>query len=851
MKRFRLTALVLSAGLLISAGGASDLPPPEQTVANTLRITNERNATARPCPVRIGRPFRRGEVADYPQAMVASTALPTQADVKTRWDDGSVKHAILSFMIPLLPAGSTVTVGFQNQAFGNNDDPLTRREMLDDRFDMEAVMRLVENGSRSASARSMIEAGAFAYWARGPIATTVIVADHTPDRNFDIGFDEHRSFRPIFHLTFWPEIDKVQTRFIGEIANTEALQDERYQLKLLLGHSSPEVVYSKSTFTHHARTRWTRRYWLGDAPASISIDHNVAYLATTGLIPYYQPFDTISEQAIAEAYDSWLEKDTDLFGAGNWTKAMHTAGGRPEIGPYPTWSVRWLYTGDPRMEEKAFGNADLSAAWPIHFREGSSNRFFDRYKTTLGIGRVVSISDRPTFWSARLDWEATRPEDRVVPVGALTDGDWDPDKAHQPDPVSLQYLLSGDYWYLEELRFWAAWGAADGDGPADEKFWGRGPTGSEGGFGATQVRGQAWVLRNRIRAALLSPDGSAERSYFSRLVDDALAIWEGEREVLGTHFMGHPNWLWGYSYGRERWDAGYSGRRGPPPLQYWELGTTYKADSWDCCMSPERVEYAHEPWQANMLLFSLGRARDLGFAAQALVSWNGANLIGQVNDPYYDPYLCAAYRIPIVRQSDHDYFGLDRQQPWADVRSGYHPGFDARAFFDQDLRYVDHSYALMAAVGVATVIDEPGGAKAWSFFERELLAADGLLDNPKWALLPGGPRYANQSITIDVEDPPRQVDRGQSGELVVWATNDGPNARFFDQLVIEDEGPLRRRSIYYSGDPIRVPPRDTRRFVIEHDAPAESVPGIYTVTILARSHDMTIARDAFQTEVLR
>ncbi len=852
MKRFRLGTWAVSTLLLIAALRPAALSldhSASPTVANKLWITNESDAPARDCPIRIGRPFRRGEIPNYPQARVSGTPLPTQADVKTRWDDGSVKHAILSVMIPLLPARFTVAVGFGDQPTGNNEGYLVEEEMLSNDFDIEATMRLVDDGSRSASARAMIEEGAFTYWTRGPIATTVILADHSAARRFDVGFDEHRSFRPIFHLTFWPAIDKVQVRFIGEIANTEALQDERYSLQLFLGHNDPELVYSHSTFTHHGRTRWTRSFWHGGAPSAISIDHNIEYLVTTGLIPNYDAARAVSGEAIRSAYDSWLEKGRDLYDSGNWTRAMHTAGGRPEIGPYPTWSVRWLYTGDPRMQEKAFGNADLSAAWPIHFREGDASKSFDRYKNVDGLGRVVSISDRPTFWSDRLDWDATRSEDRVSPVGSLSDGGWEPDKAHQPDPVSLQYLLSGDFWYLEELLFWAAWGAADGDGGAKNEFWGRGPTGAEGGFGATQVRGQAWVFRTRIRAALLAPDWSPERSYFSRLIDDALAVWEGEREVVGTGFEEHPNWTWGRSVGHERWDGGYSGERGAPPLQYWELGTTYKADSWDCCMSPERVEYAHEPWQASMLLFSLGRARDLGFPAAPLASWLGKNLIGQLTDNYYDPYLVAAYRIPIVRESDHNYFGLNRQHPWADVRSGYQLVFDAQQFFEQDLGYVDHSYALMAGVAASMVIDEPGGTEAWGFIEDEVLGADGLDDNPKWVIMPGGPRPGAGAIGFRIVDPPARIRRGRSGSLTVVAVNGSDEDRIFDQVVIEDAGPLYRRTLAYSGDPITIRAGDHQQFVFEHDAPLSSIPGTYTVTVAARSHDMRVARDAFQVEV--
>src|SRR2546427_8493115 len=50
----------------------------------------------------------------------------------------------------------------------------------------------------------------------------------------------------------------------------------------------------------------------------------------------------------------------------------------PDIGPFPTWSVNWLYTGDHREREIALVNADLAGAWAMHFREGDPGKFMDK-----------------------------------------------------------------------------------------------------------------------------------------------------------------------------------------------------------------------------------------------------------------------------------------------------------------------------------------------------------------------------------------------------------------------------------------------------------------------------------------
>ncbi len=711
---------------------ATALAPPASTL--TIRALEDSIAAQR--PLQIARPFIRGEIGGTPLALVAGAAIPTQADVKSRWSDGSVRHAILSFVLPTIERGDVMEMKFVSARSAQaKAQPATFP--LSEFPDFDATIEL-SVGSRTlrASARAMIDAGAFTYWTHGPIATTLIVADHSEKRFFDMGFDRHRSFRPIFHITFWHRSKKIHVRFVGEVANTEALQDVDYSLALRLGREGRNLVYQGENLRHTAGTRWTMTAWFGGPPPRIAIDHNLAYLVHTHLLPTYDPAIRVDESAIERTYRKWRSADRAIFGSGNWTKTMFTAGGRPEIGPYPTWSVLWLYTGDPRMQETAFGNADLSATWPVHFREGDASKRFGREGTVSGLGLPVSISDRPTLWLPRLDWEPTRPEDRIVPVGPATHGGWRPDKAHQPDAVSLQYLLTGDYWYLEELQFWAAWGAANGNGSAARRFWGRGPTGAEGGFGDTQVRGQAWVFRNRVRAAALSPDGSPERAYFSTLAEDAIAIWEGERGISATRYRGTSNWKWGSRIGNQRWDHGQRGRSVAPPLHQWALGTTRKADSWSCCISAERVLYAHEPWQPHMLLFALGHARDLGFATDALIAWLGSNLIDQLTDPDYDPHLVAAYRNPVVREQDHEYFGQSVERPWGDVRSAYEPHFDSRAFFEQNVRDTEHGYALMAMCAAAQVVGLPRGGEAWRFVEREIRSRAPFPRNPKWAIVP-------------------------------------------------------------------------------------------------------------------
>jgi hypothetical protein len=682
---------------------------------NSINIGELSGKATENYPVQIARPFLKGEIVNFPQATVDGSPVQTQADVKTRWEDGSVKHAVLCFYIPNLKANATVRVNFKNQATGNNDGFLDKAGMLAPKLDFEAAMEMSGASTLKASARTMITDGAFTYWLKGGIATSVIIADHSIARKYDVGFDAHRAIRPIFLATFWPLINKVQVRYIGEIANTEAMEDQTYGLKLTSGLTSPQLAYSNPAVMHASNSRWTRVAWIGGAPNPISINHYLAYLTRTRFIPNYDPRKSIPAAALTQAYVNFKATNTDLYGAGEWQKAQGTAGGRQDIGPLPDWTVRWLYTGDKRMEEIAFTHADLSAAWPIHFREGKASKTLDAEGTVNGVGHVLSIRKRPTVFLSWLDYGYTLAADLVTPVAKLAVNTWVPNTAHQPECVAVQYMLTGDYWYLEELQFWASWDAAQSNGAAIIYTNGRGPTGAEGGI-ADEIRGQAWVLRTRVMAALLTPDSFPEKPYFTGLINDAISIWEGMHNITVSSFFNTPNWKWGRKFLTSVADV--------PPLNQWQKGAPEFAQV-DYGIDKTKTYAAVSNFEQNFMMFSLGRARDLGFPAGPLATYLSVCVAGQVTQKDYNPYLISNGRLPTMRLPDTAYF-----KTWPELQKGYLPTNQVIAAFPLDDAV--HGYDFIGLTAVAAT----NNGTAWNFMRTAVLGAPILSTNPKWAILP-------------------------------------------------------------------------------------------------------------------
>ncbi len=693
-------------------------------VPNKVTITETEGLSTNNFPVQLARPFRKGELLDVPQVLIDGNAVLTQAKVQTRWEDGSVKHAILNFLIPQLLANQSVQITFQNQSPPQPTIVLTQAQMLSADYNFDAVIEL-ENGGNTvtASARDMLANGDFEYWLQGEVATSILLGDHALSRLYDMGFDEERSFRPLFYATFWHQTQQVDIRYVGEISNSEHLQDMNFALELFIGASSPASVYTKSSFTHHALSRWTKRFWLGGTPAKVNIDHGLPYLVETMLIPNYDTTKIVSDPVIDNhyqtAYYAWLQQARDINEDGNWTQYMPTTGGRDEIGPYPAWLVRWLYTGDWRMLEQSAGNADLAGAWPMHIREGKATKYYDRNNTTLGLGKPISVSDRPTFWFGNLDFTYTNTDDRVIPVGIMTNGGWTPDNAHQPDPYSLLYMLTGEYWYWEQLNFWTSFGAANSNGAFTTGVWGRGPTGKEGGIPG-QIRGLAWLFRTRVRTAMLAPDGSPEKNHFTTLTDDAIAIWEGQHNITNTKHYQSANWNWGYNI---------LGGNDPSPLYHWHKGNLGTAQS--SCLDLNTTCWAVAPWQYNMLLFSLGRGEALGFDSELLRQWVGRHVVDVLTHPDYDPYLIANYREPSTQQTNCDWF-----TSWSDMKNAYGPTCDDPiTIFNNYKNDTNHGYTNIALTATSFVTDLENGENAWGFMSS-CLDNPLLNDDPKWAIQP-------------------------------------------------------------------------------------------------------------------
>lgn len=473
------------------------------TVITTLTINEKDGVTTNNYPLTFAIPFKKGDVTAGVVVKVAGEPIPTQLDKKRSWVGGSLKHGIITVIIPTVPANGSVTLSIETDVAASPGSPMDKTALL--ATDVDSVIAMANlSGSgnpatASASLRTAISAGNLDYWIQGPLCTEILEdAQLTPNDNLHARWEAR----------FYPGTSfGIRISNIVESTNILATGGSTYDVTINQGNASPVQVFSYTGYSQGHGARWRRTFWLGPEPPEVEIRYDLNYLGATNMLPPMDPGIVPTEDNIlamasrTTTIDSYNHRGgTSINGSGNIGRVFSQPGGRDDIGIFPAWVAYWLLTWDNRMKNSALIAADaIGHATGVHFREGDATKNF--------YGKAgVSIDSRPTI---TIDgYGAGCPP----LIGSKVANDWMPDTAHTPGAVYIPYLLTGDHYYKEELQFWASYAIA-------YNVYGRSGVGNRQNFSSYfssqgtaagilygQERGVAWSLRNINDAAVLSPD---------------------------------------------------------------------------------------------------------------------------------------------------------------------------------------------------------------------------------------------------------------------------------------------------------------------------------------------------------
>ncbi len=455
-----------------------------------IGFVNVSSQVQREVPVTFGQVFSRGDVPQGYEIIIKvnDLVLPTQVDLKARHADSSVRHAVITTKLPVIPANDELTADIVARpaatATPPNDTGEVLQELLDSGFDARIHIDL--NGpdgteERVSSARQALLTGEVSVWLSGDLATEFIVKAPFLDEN---GLS-HPHLTGRFAIRVYPGTPLVRVDAIVENNWTyvPGPRNFTYDARILIGN---ETLFEVQNLTHYHHARWHKVVWKGNEQ-TVYPRHDTRYLQRTRAIPHYDPNLKASESALSKVIQRRYEPMSNVW----INDYMPEAGADRGIGPLPWWQALHVVSdADPRAYLAVLDGGDAGGSYSAHLRD-------------INTDLPVSLDDYPRVTGDRYQY----PKDQII---ALCQDDCDTpltrDTAHQPSIAFYPYLLTGDHYYLEELIFWAN-GNLISSSLAHREY-------EKGLFWTQQVRGQAWTLRTLAQAAYILPDDHPFKDYF-------------------------------------------------------------------------------------------------------------------------------------------------------------------------------------------------------------------------------------------------------------------------------------------------------------------------------------------------
>ena len=643
--------------------------PSWSATVTDVKIVERTHHTQVNIPVTFGQVFVRGDVpaSTFLQAVSsAGVKYDTQVDKKATHADGSLRHAIITVFIPRLQADETQDILLTTTSENSNSTAVSISDLLATNYDV--VVNLNVNGTNyRASAKDLLQNAAIngttQRWLSGGLVTEWLLQTPVLDNNGQ----PHPHLTARFNVRAYKGMDRVRTSVV--IENDWAYEPNpggfTYDVSIAV---SGKTVYTKFGLAHTHHARWRQVFWWGKEPG-IAIAHNIEYLFSTRAVPTYDRSIIVPSTALAE-----MRTHFEPMSNGNITAYMPQTGAQDDIGPLPRWAAIYLLTMDPRAKANTLMNGDAAGSYQIHYRDKNTDL-------------PVSLQDFP-YMTLLGNYDGTfnpnTGKHEAFPDVSNSNQKYTADSAHQPSLAFLPYLVTGDYYFLEELQFWANWNMlrANPEYRAFEKGllrWG-------------QVRAQAWSLRTLAQAAWITPDAHSLKSYFVKRLNLNIQTYldqtvrNPDANKLG--FLAEGNYITSEPY-----------------------------------MMP--------PWEDDFFTWTTGYLVHLGFTdALPLLRWKSTFVLGRLINPDYCWLHASEYDIQIGTKANGiftTFAQLYNANFSSDCQGLEMSGYPESATgFGANLQ---PAIAIIADAGIE------GGAEAWLKYESRSPKQD-YSSSPQFAIIP-------------------------------------------------------------------------------------------------------------------
>ncbi|KEZ77875.1 hypothetical protein C41B8_07507 [Salinisphaera hydrothermalis C41B8] len=701
-----LMLVVVFAGTALAQGGA------EGRSVTDLRLAHLTHDCRRDAPVTFGQPFRPGDVPAGTTVQVFGDGkpIPTQVDVKARNADGSVRHAVISLNVPCdIDRNDRLTIVTASASSQSTSGSLSLEDLASSGFD--ARIELSQQGRQWAlSAHDLLQrvvrdGGCHATtvycrrWLAGPVANEWIVGAPPVGASGQV----QPQLMVFFAIRAYGQgavrSARVDTVVENDWAYADAPQNIDYSATLQIPGRSPVQI---GHLGHYAHARWHQVAWYGDHSAEPWFAAlSGPYLQATPAVPRYEDVQ-LDSQMLSQVRQSCAPMDhCDVM------DHMEATGAQAQIGPLPQWSSAYVVNPhDYRTYRWMLADSDALGAYSIHFRERDT-------------GNPLSLDRHPC---ATLIGPAEQSQCQAAPHGddrfprcVNCDTPLEAESAHHGAPAYVAYLVTGDWYYEQELTFWADW-VEFFQNPEYRDY-------QHGLVQRQQIRGQAWSLRTIGDAAYLLPDDSPHKAFFNSAVANNIR-WYTSHDVNG----GDAN----------------------------PLGILTRGDAITYPLSGSNRHTAIATWQMSFFNWAVGNLADQGFAgADRLRDYFSRFQIGSLNSPGFCPLMASAYTLQVRDQEQAPLY-----QDFDTVYRKTFPGLASlscgSAAFQRALQKdpsfdgfpyprgtmvgypaSDTGFVANYQIGMASAAssDRPGARDAWSWFVQRPVRPD-YTHAPQFAVVP-------------------------------------------------------------------------------------------------------------------
>lgn len=661
-------------------------------------------------PVTFGEVFKQGDVpaGAVLKATLDGQTIPLQVDAKATNSDGSLRHAVLTVTVPELTGYATRTVDLSTGGVSNTAAPISLSDVLATDFDAEVDLN-VGGTLYTAHARQFLQqaqADAACHpwgkecnlWLSGPLVSEWVVGGSIrsaagPSPHLAVYFYVRAYDRPVNAIRVNVVIENDWTYVPGP-------RNVTYDASIKLGSQ----VYSYPALTHIVQSRWHKILWWGNEP-QVYAKLDGRYIESTGAVSQY------ADVHPSEDFLNSVTQSVDPMGHADQTVGMGATGAQAGIGPLPRWTTAYLLSMDRRAFNYMLANDDAAGHYGTLYRDKQT-------------GRPTTVLDYPYITIVGSLGDSRDPDTgityKVPDCGGDCSQPFKPDRAHQPSIGYLPYIVTGDFFYLEQMQFWVDW----------DEIW-QNPSyrnHADGLLYSNQVRGQAWDLRSLANAAYISPDNDPLKSYFTNMLNNNID-WYNQRYVNNA-------------------DADKLGFLGHNSTPYSINGV---------------ADVGMAPWMDDFFTWAMGHLVELGFTnALPMLRWKAKFPVALMTAPGYCWLMASAYALQVHDMAQGPYYTTfaqvyDNTFPALSTMTCNSPTMRAAASSDGlqpnemfGYAWSPTGYPANLQIALAAAVDAgvPNADEAWQLFMTRARQPD-YSDYANFAIVPrSDPGVASPSIDI-------------------------------------------------------------------------------------------------------